>query len=79
MDKQITLKEAQQIDGIDLTLDSLRTQVTLILDLRYEDGSVVTATGIPKISHENEPPITSIGANINDVNGIGGCSRAPIS
>jgi len=69
--KPITLKEAEQLSAFDLVLSAPRRQVTLILDVRNEDGSVATATGIPKTSSDPQPPvISSMGANANDINDI---------
>jgi hypothetical protein len=70
--QRIDLKEAERRSGIDLVLPDPRTKATLILELRYEDGSLVTATGIPRNAEESArtPAISSIVATVVDLNGI---------
>jgi hypothetical protein len=69
--KRISLKEAEQIDGIDLVLKPPRKEATVILEARYEDGTIATATGIPEHRSASDPTDTSsMGASAEDVNGI---------
>jgi len=69
--KPPALKEAEQINGVDLVLGPPRKKVTLIIDVRYEDGTPVTATGLAKRAFDPQPQVTtSLSASIEDVNEI---------
>jgi hypothetical protein len=69
--KRITLREAERIDGMDLVLGRPRKKVTLIIDVRYDDGTPVTATGIPKSASDPHPQVTtSLSASIEDINEV---------
>jgi hypothetical protein len=69
--KRISLKDAEQVNGIDLVLAPPRKRVTLILDVRYEDGTVATATDSPKNRTASDfPVVSSILASVDDTNGV---------
>jgi hypothetical protein len=66
---RIGLKEAQQVDGINLVLSAARKTATVIFDIRFEDGKPVTATGTSK-NGESHRVVSSISVSADDLNGI---------
>ena len=72
--QRVTLKEGEHKSDVDITIPPKRTPVKLIVYLEYEDGSPVTATGLPNTKEEVEAfgsrPTSTAHVTVTDLNDV---------